>query len=105
MKKIVILVLLVVVALGGMVFAQDNESVTLTPEQQGELDSLRDQMADLRLQMLDKMAEFDLISQERLEWMRQGQELWEAEGYGFQAPCHDEGRQRFGRRGGMMRGW
>jgi len=130
-KKLSVMVLMLVLVAGGMVYAATNEDGTtavpfeLTEEQKAELESIWSQTDAIREQMLEKMVEFGAISPERAQWMKDGWELRESEGYQFGpgfggrgfgggfGPCHGNydqdaryGRSR-GRGYGMMggRGW
>ena len=114
-KKLTVLVLLLILVVGGFVYAQTRQP-ELTEEQWVELEAIWSQNQKLNEEMLDKMVEFGAISSERTQWMRDHWKLLEEESYdsgtateyndGFgYGPCHGNPMAGRGWMGGpMMRG-
>lgn len=97
MKKIGIIAAVLVLLVSGLVLAQPGGRMpalmdNVTEEQAAQLAPILEQMEALRAQMRESMQEYRIqawealaaagvISQERLEWMKQGWQLNEAEGW------------------------
>ncbi|MGB9867110.1 MAG: DUF2680 domain-containing protein [Bacillota bacterium] len=82
MSKILIAVVLValVAALAAPALA-----ATLTPEQENELAVIQNQIADLRKQMIDKLAEYGQITQDQADQMKA--RIDASQGYLTGCPC------------------
>lgn len=77
--KLFISALVLVVILGGTVYAQPSQDAHLwrkqsgfTETQKGELSDIWEQMQALRERMMETMNEFGADSQERARWMKDG---------------------------------
>lgn len=97
--KLFISALVLVLVLGGTVFAQPSQDSHrwrrlsgFTETQKGELNDMWEQMQTLREHMMEKMNEFGVISSDRAQWMKGGWRLQQegqdelGAGYG---PCHE----------------
>lgn len=84
--KLFISVLALLAIIGGIVYAQNSQDTfslpvqfEFTEEQKAELNSIWEQMQNLRTQMIDKMVEFGAISPDRAQWMKDGWRLQQEE--------------------------
>ena len=108
--KLLLAGLVIVAVVGGMAYAQNGEyglpwqrSYTLTDEQKAELQEIFARMRELREELLDRLAEYGVISSERAEWMKERWRLWQEERRPFGRGFHHARMPRH--RHHMMHGW